>query len=246
MQPALQPAYGTLCSMFYDATKQYAPQKEVDFYVAHMPQGGRILEAMSGSGRLQIPFTQRGFVVDGIDNSQSMLKRFYQRCADLGISLNTYQQSLEDMQLPARYDAAIIAVGSFQLISNRAVALRALRALRAHMHEGGVLMIEIFKPDLAELVPPVRIAQIDQYTVVRLHTRHVPCEAERVVESICTYELLVRGQIERTEYELMTITWYEDHEIEELLAQAAFVVEAITTEDLRPTGLSRIVRARAV
>ena len=38
-------SYGRLCSLFYDATKQYAPTAEVDFYAKFMRPGGRVLEA---------------------------------------------------------------------------------------------------------------------------------------------------------------------------------------------------------
>ena len=62
LKDQLTPAYGKLCALFYDATKKYAPESEILFYASFMKQDkDRILEAMSGSGRLQIPLLQRGF-----------------------------------------------------------------------------------------------------------------------------------------------------------------------------------------
>src|SRR3990167_9087512 len=53
-------AYGQLCSQFYDATEKYASDQEVDFFTSCIEQHpGRVLEAMSGSGRLQIPLIRR-------------------------------------------------------------------------------------------------------------------------------------------------------------------------------------------
>ncbi len=240
------PAYGKLCSLFYDATKKFAPEKEVSFYASFIePAGGRVLEAMSGSGRLQIPLLERGYLVDGVDNSPVMLDRCRQRCAELNLAPELYKQSLEDLCLPHTYSTVTIAVGSFQLIVERTAALKALKSIRGHMHDGGNLLIDVFTPDVRDVEPSVRIARIDQQTVIRLTTRYVYYEQERKADGFCLYELMVNGVVQQQENELISVTWYSDGEFRDLLYESGFDVVKIYEETFRSSGPSRIVHARA-
>lgn len=237
-------AYGNLCSLFYDATKAYAPEAEVNFYASFIAQNpGRVLEAMSGSGRLQIPLMQRGYVVDGVDNSAIMLERCRTRCAELGLTPEIYEQSLEALNLPHKYATITIAVGSFQLICNRVAALQVLKNLRAHMLPGANLLIDIFTPDLTMDPRSVRLARIDDRTVVRLTTRHVFNEVEKIASSFCNYELLVDGLVQQYEHELIEVTWYSDAELYELFAQAGLKIIKIHDAVFRASGPSRVVQA---
>lgn len=237
-------AYGNLCSMFYDASKAYAPEKEVDFFASFIEKHpGRVLEAMSGSGRLQIPLMQRGFVVDGVDNSPAMLARCRQRCAELGLQPQLYEQSLEALSLPHRYATVTIAVGSFQLLTERAVALNALQNLRAHMLPGGNLLLDIFVPDTGIDKRSVRIARIDDHTVVRLTTRHMFDEDNKLADAFCLYELVVDGVVQQQEEECMQVVWRSDDEWQELLHQAGFEIIKIYDETFRASGPSRVIHA---
>lgn len=240
-QPA---AYGKLCSLFYDATKKYAPEKEVAFYASFMDKDkGRILEAMSGSGRLLIPLLQRGYQVDGVDNSAIMLDRCRQRCAQLGLAPELYEQSLENLNLPHTYSTVTIAVGSFQLITDHKIALQALKSIHAHMHIGGSLLIDIFVPDVTEEPASIRIARVDDHTVIRLTTRHIYHQEKKLADALCFYELIVDGEVREREDELIQVTWYSDDEFKRLLEAAGFELKKIYEESFRSSGPSRIVHA---
>jgi len=238
--------YGTLCSLFYDATKKYAPEREVSFYVSFIEQNpGRVLEAMSGSGRLQIPLLQRGYVVDGVDNSAIMLDRCRQRCENLNLAPELYEQSLEELAIPHNYTTVTIAVGSFQLITKREIALLALKNIHKHMLYHGTLLIDIFVPDTTIDPRSVRIACIDEKTTIRLTTRHIFDEQNKLADAFCLYELVADGIVQQQENEFMQIIWRTDNEWTELLEEAGF--ELITTydESFRSSGPSRIIHARA-
>lgn len=236
-------AYGKLCSLFYDATKQYAPALEVDFYTSFMDPGMAILEAMSGSGRLLIPLLQRGYNVEGVDNSPVMLERCRERCAALSLKPRLYEQSLENLSLSQLYGVVTIAVGSFQLIADRAAALQALRNIAAHMSEGGSLLIDLFVPDCTNTEPIVRLARIDDNTVIRLSTRYVFYDEIQQADAFCSYKLVINGITREEEDELITVTWYTDDELRALLERAGFIVKDFYTESFRPSGPSRIVHA---
>lgn len=240
-------AYGKLCSLFYDTVKAYAPEREVDFFASFIEQNpGRVLEAMSGSGRLQIPLMQRGYVVDGVDNSQAMLERCRKRCAQLGLKPELYEQSLEQLSVPHTYATITIAVGSFQLITDRAVALNALKNMHAHMLPSGNLLLDIFVPDTGIDKRSVRIARIDDHTVVRLTTRHMFDEQLHLADAFCLYELLVDGVVQQQEEEFMQIVWRSDDEWEQLLNEAGFKIIKIYDETFRSSGPSRVIHAQRV
>ncbi len=239
-------AYGKLCSLFYDATKKFASEQEVSFYASFMDQQSRVLEAMSGSGRLLIPLLQRGYLVDGVDNSTSMLDRCRHRCAELQLQPQLYEQSLEMLMLPHRYSTITIAVGSFQLIVDRTAALQVLKNIRDHMEQNGDLLMDIFIPDLRETEPSVRMVHIHPSTVIKLTTRQLFYEEHKRVDGYCCYDLIVDGKVEAQEQELISVTWYTDDELRQLLKQAGFALVAMYDETFHSSGPSRIAHARAL
>lgn len=248
-------SYGTLCSIFYDAVKKFAPEREVDFYSAFIEKNSapeqpleqhRVLELMSGSGRLQIPLAQRGYVVDGVDNSKIMLDRCQKRAQELGLSLDVYEQSLQELDLPHTYATATIAVGSFQLLTKYEDALSALKKIHKHMQSGGHLLIDIFVPDLLSEPRSVRTVRIDANSVIRLTTRHIFDEQQRLADAYCFYELIVNGQVVQQEDELIQVTWRTDAEWKALLEETGFRVLKIAEESFRSSGSSRVLVAQAV
>lgn len=240
-------AYGKLCSIFYDATKTFAPPAEVDFYASYIEKHpGRVLEAMSGSGRLQIPLIKRGFTVDGVDNSTIMLDRCRKRCIDLSITADLYEQALEDLKLPERYATITIAVGSFQLIHQRNTALKALKQLRKHMTDNGQLLIDLFTPPEEDTEPSVRIARLDNQSIIRLTTRHLVNKQERLVDALCNYELIVNGAVMERESEILQVTWYTDAEISDLMHDAGLQITNVCDVTLRSSGPSHIIQAQPI
>lgn len=240
-------AYGELCGLFYDVTEKYASEKEVDFFVSFIEQyPGRVLEAMSGSGRLQIPLMQRGYVIDGVDHSYAMLERCRQRCVGLGIEPELYEQSLENLALPYKYNTIIIAVGSLQLIVDSVLILKALKNLNNHMLAGGNLLIDIFVPDITIDEYSVSIARLDEHRIIRLTKRHVFDVAKKRVSTFCLYELISDGIILQQENALIEVVWRLDNEWQELLLQAGFEVVRIYDEKFKESESSRIIHARSI
>lgn len=122
----MKPSYLNLCTEFYDLTKPEAGPKEVAFYEECLKAAkGPILEAICGSGRLLIPLLKKGFILEGVDNSQHMLQSCQKRCSAQGLSVQLHNQSLQTLNLPRKYDLIFIAIGSFQLIhDDKAVPFR--------------------------------------------------------------------------------------------------------------------------
>jgi SAM-dependent methyltransferase len=239
-------AYGQLYSEYYDATEKYASEKEVDFFASFIQKSqGKVLEAMSGSGRLQIPLMQHGYVVDGVDNSQDMLARCHQRCKDLGFEPNLYEQSLEKLSLPYKYGTVIIAFGSLQLIAQEAILAQALKNIHSHMIDGGNLLIDVFVPDVTIDEYSVSTARLDEHRVIRVTKRHVFDVEKKLANTFCLYELVVDGIVFQQENALVEIVWRSDDEWQELLEKAGFEVVKIYDETFKQSEKSHIIHARS-
>lgn len=240
-------AYGQLCSLFYDATEKYASEQEVNFFASIIDQyPGMVLEAMSGSGRLQIPLMQRGYVIDGVDHSYAMLDRCMQRCAGLGLEPKLYQQSLENLVLPDKYNTVIIAFGSLQLIIDHDLVLKSLKNLHAHMLPGGNLLIDIFVPDVTIDEHSVSMAHLDAHRIIRVTRRHKFNVEEKTVTTFSLFELIVDGVVVQQDNELIELVWRTDNQWQELLRQAGFEVIRIYDETFNNLEPSRVIHAMVV
>lgn len=240
-------SYGSLCSFYYDATEGFAPENEVAFFSSFIEQhpGGRALEAMSGSGRLQIPLLKRGYTVDGVDRSPTMLARCRERCIDLGLKPELYEQSLEELSLPHMYATVIIALSSFQLIVERKKALKSLKAIHAHMVPQGDLLIDVFVPNCTDDIQSSSQVRINEHIEIKQSVHHIIKKQERRAQAFCLYELMVDGDVKQQENELIEVTWYTDDELVVLLNEAGFDVVGFHEQSFRQAGLSRIVHARS-
>lgn len=170
--------YGRLSAEFYDAEKPKADDSEVEFFAAYLKQApGPALEAMCGSGRLLIPLLKRGFQIEGVDNSESMLRSLKSRCRRSGLNVpKTYLQELSLLSLPGRYPLIFIALGSIQLLpEDRAIA--SLERLRSHLTDSGRLIVDTFIP--WELIDS-------------LHSRHVSTRRVRGARGVIS----LRSEIE--------------------------------------------------
>lgn len=239
--------YGQLCSLYYDVTEKYACQKELDFYASYIQKDDLVLEAMSGSGRLLLPLIQRGYMIHGIDSSPHMIQRCKLSAQALQVDPVIYEQRLETMHIDHRYTTVIIAVGSFQLIVEPDDALQALQKLRAHMHTGGNLFLDLFIPDLSGDVRQRSSysARVDDHTTISFSAFYEVCHDKQYIDAFCTYELSVDALVQAREQEHMRFVWYTDEQLSSLLDQAGFDVVSIHTQSFRPAGVSRIMQACA-
>jgi len=239
-------AYGDLCSLTYDLRLSYASKSEVDFFVSYIDKNpGRVLEAMSGSGRLLIPMAQRGYCVDGVDYSPSMLARCRARCAQQNLAPELYEQSLEFLVLPHTYATVIIALGSFQLMYDRTLAVQSLKKLHAHMFADGNLLIDIFEPVTTD-VPTIQMISIDVHTQLRMSKKYNFDHNKQIAQVLCTYELMLYGIVQKIEEEMLQIVWYSDQQWSQLLADAGFKIITIHNNPYGQDEASRLIHAQKI
>lgn len=221
-------AYGALGTLFHDAVRPRACSAEVAWYAAHLPRdAGPVLDAMAGSGRLLVPLIQAGIQVHGVDNSDAMLASCERRLAAAGRTTRLYRQSVAALNLPARYAAAFIAAGAFQLLADPILALDALLRIRAHLIDPGLLLLDLFVPTQVEHPPGAPIVEVRTVTPgdgvqIGLRSETSLNVYSRRIDVKTRYERRDRTSITAREDETRTLTWYSEDEAVTLVRDAGY------------------------
>jgi methyltransferase family protein len=230
-------ADGTLAALFHDIDTPRAGTAEIAWYEARLPRdAGPVLDVMAGSGRLLVPLLEAGFQVHGVDISDAMLKRCDQRLASGGRTTQLFRQNVTMLNLPARYAAAFIAGGAFQLLIDPVGALDALLRIRAHLIDPALLLLDLFVP--AEAVHPPGAPNVEVRTVVagagaRIGLRsETSCDVERRrIEVQRRYELRDGPTVSAREDHTLALTWYNEDETLTLLGDAGYHDARIETAE---------------
>jgi ubiquinone/menaquinone biosynthesis C-methylase UbiE len=116
------------------------------FYLDIIRKHGQpVLDVGCGTGRLLLDYLQQGIDVDGVDNSPDMLALCQQKAESLGLQPNLYEQYMEVLDLPRKYQTILIPSSSLQLIVEPGMVERALKRLYDHLLPEGVIAAALMK-----------------------------------------------------------------------------------------------------
>jgi SAM-dependent methyltransferase len=131
---------------------------DLDLYLALARRtGGPILELATGTGRLLAPLAEAGYEVTGVDVDPAMLARAKRRVAALPASAarraTLVEGDLLDVDLPGAgsFAFAFIGLNTLFLLATRERQRAAVRALAAHLHRGGLAVVDVWLPDTEDL-----------------------------------------------------------------------------------------------
>ena len=105
--------------------------------------GGKTLELGCGAGRLLLTFLKMGLDVEGVDISPDQLATCRKDGEAAGLTPVVYEQKMQELNVPNRYNTIYIPCGSFQCVMGREAALEALKRCHSHLGPGGVLAFNI-------------------------------------------------------------------------------------------------------
>jgi len=221
-------SFGRLFTLFYDADTPRAAEAEVDWYAERMPRdAGPVLEVMAGSGRLLLPLLERRINVHGVDASPARVASCEARLATAGLATSIFRQDVVTLNLPFRYAAAIVAAGSFQLLTDPVAAQKALARIRAHLVAPSLLLMDLYVPAEAEHPPGAPMVQVQTVTlsdgtkIARRAEVFVDAEGKRI-DIHSRYEQRERASIIAREDETFALTWYAEDEIIALIRDAGY------------------------
>lgn len=111
---------------------------------------GLALDIGCGTGRLLRSLCRDGFEVEGVDIAADQLAHC-QRLADgEGLTVTLYNQPMQTLDLPKKYNVIIIPCGSLACVMDRQLTLEALKRLKAHLAPDGVLVFNLYLEDEAK------------------------------------------------------------------------------------------------
>jgi SAM-dependent methyltransferase len=245
------PWLGRLASLCYtaamlEAMDRAAPFFDADYagYAEDLPlvqayaqrTGSPLLELGCGTGRLLLPLALAGYDVTGVELSPEMLRIARAKAEAAGIAgrVTLVQGDFSDAPLPRSYRLALVMMNTFLHLTTQAEQVRALRHWREHLLPGGLLLIDVFNPDVAQLAGLDGRVEWDKTwtdprtgaSVMKFLTRTVDL-AEQVIHVNLVYdEIAADGCVARTLVPFeQRYLWRFEAEL--LLDRAGFALEAV-------------------
>ena len=115
--------------------------------------GGPLLELGCGTGRLLTPLARRGYHVTGVDISPAMLRLAGAKADAAAVAerITLVEGDYSAVALAGRFQFAFTVMNTFMYLVEQETQLRALRHWRGHLAPNGMLLIDVFNPDVAQL-----------------------------------------------------------------------------------------------
>jgi len=195
-----------------------------------------ILEMGCGTARVLIPLARLGYRITGIDASAAMLEKARDKVAAEGLQhlVTLVGQEMGELELEERFNLAFAALNSFAHLHTTDEQLAALDRVRHHLNPGGLLVLDMFNPDLARLLDArgqVALTRVmegpgDGRRTMRFTTDEVDLGRQLIHTTYIVDEVDAKGRVRRTLFPF-TLRYVFRHELELLLRLAGFEVEAI-------------------
>jgi len=128
---------------------------DVAFFLAEAAKTeGPVLELTSGTGRLSLPLIEAGVRLTCVDSSQKMLDVLSRKLRERGLSAEVHRADVCRLELPPRFNLAILPFQSFMEIVGENNQRDALSAVHRCLTPGGRFICTLHNP-------AVRRAQVD-------------------------------------------------------------------------------------
>lgn len=210
------------------------------------PQGEQkptVLELGCGSGRVLRPLAAAGCEVTGVDRSAGLLAIARQKTAAFSSQTTLVQADMRTVRLAKMdFDFVFIVSNTLMHLTTQVDQLAALESAYHHLRVGGLLLIDLFNPDIAYLESVSGMQELaDQWEdeqsgawVLKWTSRYLDVAQQRQ-ETIFIYEeIFPDGCSMQTKISFPLRFWWPSEGVF-LLEKAGFVVEEMFGDfDSRP------------
>jgi ubiquinone/menaquinone biosynthesis C-methylase UbiE len=204
------------------------------FYLNLIRERGQpVLDVGCGTGRLLLDYAAQGIDVDGVDNSPEMLALCREKGTAAGLAPTLYEQQMEELSLPRRYQTIIVPSSSFQLLVDAKAARDAMVRFRDHLEPGGTLAMPFMQlwsgpPQTANQARKwhkIQERERSDGAIVRRWVRARYDSEEQLEHAEDRYEVVVDGEIVREEQHNRSpaTRWYTQEQSRDLFDEAGFV-----------------------
>lgn len=207
--------------------------------------GCTALELGCGTGRVLLPLANDGCQVIGLDTSAALLAIARRKLAKYGYASETaahghapvrlVQGDMTRFRLVEReIDFAFVVSNTLMHVTTQAEQLKVLACAHRHLRVGGLLLIDLFNPDVAYLEAISGIQELADWwedeesgaQVLKWSTRYLDA-ARQMQETVFVYEeVFPDGSNEQTRLSFPLRFWWPD-EGAMLLEQAGFAVDEV-------------------
>ncbi|MCP5536987.1 MAG: class I SAM-dependent methyltransferase [Akkermansiaceae bacterium] len=193
---------------------------------------GSALELGCGSGRILLPLLADGYLMEGLDNSEDMLRLCRESAGDFSPVL--HHAGMEDFRTGSVYGAVTIPAFTLQLLPPDTIA-EVFANIRDHLHPGGGLYLTTFIP-WAELTGELEegVWFLDQETelpdgnTAQCHTRFYIKRLSQELLREHRYQILSpAGEVLESSDSVHKLTWFWPREIGKILTDAGFSTQQI-------------------
>lgn len=198
--------------------------------------GSPILELACGTGRVLLPLARQGYQITGVDISPAMLELARGKLAaeHLAERVTLVEQDMRKLELEGRFNLVLIAVNSFMHIPSTNDQLKTLYHIRRHLTPSGLLLLDLFNPDLSRLLDMHGQMALDKVMVdpdtghrlMRFHADKADLGQQTIDVTFVVDDISVEGHVRRTLFPF-TMRYLFRYELELLLRHAGFEIEAI-------------------
>lgn len=219
--------YRKLSSLMYEYTKPigYSILGDMEYYYENIKNiDGKILEAGVGTGRVFIPFLEKGLDMEGVDLSEDMLEICRNHLNDRNLSPRLYRENLITMDLARKYDGIIMPSGSFCLIKDYDDSIKLLKNFYRHLNPKGKIILDLLMPtDFKENSSFTNLLELDKDRSLLFTQYQTRIDyTHQISHHINKYELLERGQLVETELANFDIKWFGIKEFISILEKIGF------------------------
>jgi len=224
-------------AQFYDADYRHYTDDLPTILELADECGNPVLELGCGTGRVLLPLAQAGHTVTGVDISPALLAVAQQKLqmTDYAPRVTIMEADLRTFALPQKEFAfAFCTSNTLMHLTTQADQLAVLRNAHRHLAMDGLLLLDLFNPDLPRLLAVNGLQELaDQWQdettgaqVIKWSIRTVDW-AEQIQETLFIYEeVYLDGSVRRTACPF-TLRFLWRSEAELLLEKAGFTVEAV-------------------
>lgn len=195
---------------------------------------GPVLELGCGTGRLLVPLTRTKLPLTGVDISPALLEIAHSKLGRAAARVKLVQADMRTLDLPDKdFAFAFCVSNTFMHLADPDAQLAALCRAAAHLRPGGLLLLDLFHPDVARWVEVHGVVELadsrlraDGTQVFKWTVRSLDLAAQ-LQETLFLYEEIAPdGRTTRTPC-AFTLRYLWRNEAELMLAAAGLHVEAV-------------------
>lgn len=219
--------YGALASWVYDLDKPVGRSfGDVEYYLQRLQDcTGPVLEPAVGNGRFLVPMLEAGIAIEGFDPSEEMLGHCRKQCLERSVDTKLSQQTFEAFSYVEKFEAIVVPLGSFQLITDLVSARAVLKRFHDHLAPNGRLMVDLDPiGDFLGRSGSIRSWKTEEGDLLTLTDNLVETDfvAQTTVSQL-RYEHWQNAKLISAELELFSLRWWGVHEFALSLKEAGFV-----------------------